>query len=593
MLSTYRKLWGLFDRRGRWGVLALLVLMLVVALIEAVAIMAVMPFLSALAGKQGAVPGSVITPGRFGGGTLPVIVFAAMVLAAITMKAMADYAVMAFSWAQSARWSRRLLRIHLNREYDWFLGEHSANLGYGLLARVQEVVSGSLLPALHIIVNSLLVICILGVLLPAAPLAVLLVAASVVALYSGVFLLLRRRFAALGCEKEAVAASRFRLVSELFAGIKEIKLRGLEAAYDENAGHPFQRLAALQAQRHLFSVLPRYALEALGFIALALVVLVLGRRDAQLEGVLPLVGMLGFAAYRLLPAVQQVYANVVSLPMGLPALTSLHADMTYGDDAAPPEPLPLPLRQAIALEGVQYAYPGTERTAIDGVDLRIEAGSMVALAGRSGAGKSTIADFTMGLLAPSSGALRIDGAPLDKAARRAWQASCGYVAQQVFLLDDSIAANIAFGVPEALRDMAQVAAAARSAALHAFIQSLPQGYDTRVGERGVRLSGGQRQRIGIARALYRDAAYLVLDEATNALDPGTEAQVLAVLENIRGSRTILVIAHRLSSLQRCDRVVFIEDGRVVADGSCEALLRDSVAFRRFANTGDAHDVLQT
>lgn len=576
--------------------LALLLLMLVAALIEALAITAAVPFLSVLMGKQEVSLNAWLGLGMVGADINPALgpalIFALLVLFAIAMKALADYAVMAFSWSQSARWSRRLLRIHLNREYDWFLREHSANLGYGLLARVQEVVSGSLLPALHIIVNTLLVVCILGVLLPAAPLAIFLVAGGVVVLYSGVFVLLRRKFAALGVEKEAVGASRFRLISELFAGIKEIKLRGLEAAYDESAGHPFQRFAALQSQRHLFSVLPRYVLEALGFVALALVVLVLGRHDAGLAGMLPLVGMLGFAAYRLLPAVQQVYANVVSLPMGLPALDALHRDMTCGDDSVPPEPVPLQLRQAIELEGVHYAYPGVERAAIDGVDLRIEAGSMVALAGRSGAGKSTIADFTMGLLQSASGALRIDGVPLDNTARRAWQASCGYVAQQVFLLDDSIAANIAFGVPEASRDMEALAAAARSAALHEFIQSLPQGYDTRVGERGVRLSGGQRQRIGIARALYRDATYLVLDEATNALDPGTEAEVLAVLEKIRGSRTILVIAHRLSSLERCDRVVFIEDGRVVADGGYEALLRDNPAFRRFANTGDAHDALR-
>ena len=192
----------------------------------------------------------------------------------------------------------------------------------------------------------------------------------------------------------------------------------------------------------------------------------------------------------------------------------------------------------------------------------------------------------MGLLEPASGSLQVDGEALDRQARRAWQASCAYVAQQVFLLDDSIAANIAFGLPEAERDMQAVAAAARSAALHDFIQGLPQGYETRVGERGVRLSGGQRQRIGIARALYRDATCLVLDEATNALDPGTEAEILAVLEKIRGSRTIVVIAHRLSSLARCDRVLMIEDGKLVADGSFQALLRDNPQFRRFANTGD-------
>ena len=590
MLTTYRKLWDLFDRRGRLGLLALLLVMLLAALVEALAIVAVVPFLSALKGDSAALPGAWARLAVGGDDGLPAtgvaLAFVVLVVLAIALKAVADYAAMAFSAAQSARWSRRLLRVHLNRDYDWFLGQHSANIGYGLLARVQEVVVNSLLPALRIIVSAMVVGCILAVLVPAAPAVIFLVAAALMAAYSLVFMLLRRRFATLGDEKEQVGALRFRLVGELFAGIKEVKLHGLEAAYHDATREPFQRFAALLSQRHLFSVLPRYVLEALGFAALALAVLVLGRREAGLDGVLPLLGLLGFAAFRLLPAVQQVYGNAVSLPMGVAALEALHEDLAGGDDAVPAPPAPIPLRQSLQAVDACYAYPGTTRAAIDHLDLRIEAGSMVALAGRSGAGKSTIADFLMGLLEPASGSLRVDGEALNRQARRAWQASCAYVAQQVFLLDDSIAANIAFGLPEAERDMQAVAAAARSAALHDFIQGLPQGYETRVGERGVRLSGGQRQRIGIARALYRDATCLVLDEATNALDPGTEAEILAVLEKIRGSRTIVVIAHRLSSLARCDRVLMIEDGKLVADGSFQALLRDNPQFRRFANTGD-------
>ena len=590
MLTTYRKLWDLFDRRGRLGLLALLLVMLLAALVEALAIVAVVPFLSALKGDSAALPGAWARLAVGGDDGLPAtgvaLAFVVLVVLAIALKAVADYAAMAFSAAQSARWSRRLLRVHLNRDYDWFLGQHSANIGYGLLARVQEVVVNSLLPALRIIVSAMVVGCILAVLVPAAPAVIFLVAAALMAAYSLVFMLLRRRFATLGVEKEQIGALRFRLVGELFAGIKEVKLHGLEAAYHDATREPFRRFAALISQRHLFSVLPRYVLEALGFAALALAVLVLGRREAGLDGVLPLLGLLGFAAFRLLPAVQQVYGNAVSLPMGVAALEALHENLAGGDDAVPAPPAPIPLRQSLQAVDACYAYPGTERAAIDHLNRRIEAGSMVALAGRSGAGKSTIADFLMGLLEPASGSLRVDGEALNRQARRAWQASCAYVAQQVFLLDDSIAANIAFGLPEAERDMQAVAAAARSAALHDFIQGLPQGYETRVGERGVRLSGGQRQRIGIARALYRDATCLVLDEATNALDPGTEAEILAVLETIRGSRTIVVIAHRLSSLARCDRVLMIEDGKLVADGCFQALLRDNPQFRRFANTGD-------
>ena len=363
MLTTYQKLWDLFDRRGRLGLLALLLVMLLAALVEALAIVAVVPFLSALKGDSAALPGAWARLAVGGEGGLPAmgvaLAFVVLVVLAIALKAVADYAAMAFSAAQSARWSRRLLRVHLNRDYDWFLGQHSANIGYGLLARVQEVVVNSLLPALRIIVSAMVVGCILAVLVPAAPAVIFLVAAALMAAYSLVFMLLRRRFATLGVEKEQIGALRFRLVGELFAGIKEVKLHGLEAAYHDATREPFRRFAALISQRHLFSVLPRYVLEALGFAALALAVLVLGRREAGLDGVLPLLGLLGFAAFRLLPAVQQVYGNAVSLPMGVAALEALHENLAGGDDAVPAPPAPIPLRQSLQAVDACYAYPDT------------------------------------------------------------------------------------------------------------------------------------------------------------------------------------------------------------------------------------------
>ena len=585
MWKTYRKLWDLFDRKGRLDVAGLFALMLAAALIEAIAVASVLPLVAGMTGD--AEHGTWLGWLGDGGITPLVAVFCVAVVASIILKVLAEYVSMAFSWKQNVRWSRRLLRVHMNSDYDAFLGRHSAEIGYGLLGRVQEVVSGSLLPGLRLIVNVLVVLCICAVLLRSLPPSVLFGVAGIAVLYSAIFLGLRKRLSSIGTERESISATRFRLVSEIFGGIKEIKLHGLEAAYDERTGGPFDRHAALQSQRHLLSILPRYLFEAIGFIALCLVVLVLGTSGTGMESVLPMLGMVGFAAYRLLPAIQQVYQNAVPLPIGLPALQTLHAELMAGEDALPADPEPLPLQHAIALSRVRYTYPGAPRPSVEGVDLTIAARTTVALVGKSGAGKSTLADLAIGLLVPSSGSVAIDGVALDAAGRRAWRANCAYVPQQVFLLDDSIAANIAFGLPEHLQDMARIEQAARGAALHEFVTtSLPDGYATRIGERGVRLSGGQRQRIGIARALYRDATCLVLDEATNALDPGTEAEILAVLEKIRGSRTIVVIAHRLSSLARCDRVLMIEDGKLVADGSFQALLRDNPQFRRFANTGD-------
>lgn len=588
MWTTYRKLWALFGPKGRLAVSGLFMLMLSAALIEALAVASVLPLVAGMTGDD--LPrGWTDRLGGAGAGTNPyIILFGVAVVAAIILKVLAEYASMAFSWKQNVRWSRRLLRVHLNRDYDWFLRRHSTELGYGLLGRVQEVVSGSLLPALRLIVNVLVTLAIFGVLLGSVPASVLVGVGAIVILYCAIFLALRKRFLAIGMEKEATAAMRFRLIGEIFGGIKEIKLHGLEPAYSERTRVPFDRHAVLLSQRHLLGIMPRYLFEAIGFIALCLVVLVLGTSDDGMDSVLPMLGMFGFAAFRLLPAIQQIYQNAMSLPVGLSALSTLHDELSGGDDAFPPVSTPLDLERAITLRGAHYRYPGAPRASVDGVDLEIPARSMIALVGKSGAGKSTLADLALGLLAPAEGSLVIDGETLDAAGRRSWRANCAYVPQQVFLLDDSIAANIAFGVPEHLRDMEAIEAAARGAALHEFVSAeLPEGYATRIGERGVRLSGGQRQRIGIARALYRNAGFLVLDEATNALDPGTEAEVMLALDRLRGSRTVLVIAHRLSTVERCDRVLLIDEGRIVADGRYHDLLRDSAEFRRFANADGA------
>lgn len=590
-MRSFRLLWALFDPAGRWRLVGLLALMLAAALIEAFAVASLLPFLSGVVSASGngvALQGTVAAGGAADSTWLLAVVFSLAVVASVGLRAAADYASMAFSSMQCARWSRRLLLVQLNRDYDWFAGQHSANLGYGLLERVQEVVNTSLLPALRVVVNALAALAICAVLLRAMPLLMLLVAGGLVLAYAGVFWLMRRRFHALSEERERVAALRHRLTSDVLAGIKDVKLHGLEAGYDARIRVPFERHAELYSLRYLFSILPRYVLEALGFVTVCVVVLVLGGGAGGLQAALPTLGLFGFAAFRLLPSVQQVYQNAASLPMGYAGLTALHGDLAAGDDKVPSDRAPLPMDRQLSLVDATYRYPGASRVAIDVPELHIAAGSMVALVGPSGAGKSTLADVLMALLTPATGALCVDGVPLDRDTRRAWQAACSHVAQHVFLLDDSIAANIAFGLPAETRDMARVIEAAKAAALHEFISTgLPQGYDTPVGERGARLSGGQRQRLGIARALYRKSACIVLDEATNALDAGTESEVLAALDGIRGRRTIVIIAHRMATVAHCDRVLLIDGGKVAADGRYNQLLRDSAAFRAFANAAGA------
>jgi ABC-type multidrug transport system fused ATPase/permease subunit len=268
-----------------------------------------------------------------------------------------------------------------------------------------------------------------------------------------------------------------------------------------------------------------------------------------------------------------------------PALDALHTDLTTtsAPPAAAPAPAPLRLRDRLVLRDVRYSYPGAERPALAGLDLAIGANTTVGLVGSTGAGKTTAVDVVLGLLEPDGGALEVDGVTIDAANRRAWQRALGYVPQQIFLTDDSVAANIALGVPPAEIDTAAVERAARIAELHDFVTGeLPQGYATAIGERGVRLSGGQRQRIGIARALYHDPDVLILDEATSALDNRTERAVMDAVHNLGRAKTIVMIAHRLSTVRDCDTIFVLEQGRCVAAGHYDELLDRSRSFRELA-----------
>jgi ABC-type multidrug transport system fused ATPase/permease subunit len=244
---------------------------------------------------------------------------------------------------------------------------------------------------------------------------------------------------------------------------------------------------------------------------------------------------------------------------------------------------PLRLREAIELVDVHYAYPLAERQALNGLSIRIPANTRVGIVGGTGAGKTTAVDIMLGLLDPQAGALRVDGRAITPALRRAWQSTIGYVPQHIFLTDDSVAANIAFGIPPEKIDHAAVERAARVAELHDFVMGeLPEGYETFVGERGVRLSGGQRQRIGIARALYHDPDVLIMDEATSALDNLTERAVMDAVHNLGRAKTVVLIAHRLSTVRDCDTIFMLEGGRLVAEGSYDALIAENRQFRALA-----------
>ncbi|MGR3626404.1 MAG: ABC transporter ATP-binding protein [Limimaricola sp.] len=509
----------------------------------------------------------------------------ALIMTGMLVRVLVTYMQFRFCLMRACALGARLLQGHLSQDHLRQIGRNGSDLGSAILSEVDTVVRESILPAVLLISNGLAVALIATLVFLVAPGVALGLSLLLAMVFLGVYALLRHRLAATGLQRLQANRARFRAVQEITGGSREIRLLGLERRSLARFHGPARSMAETQTAGQVMSRLPRFVLEAVvygGFVALVLGMSL--RRGADMAELLPLFGLLGMAATRLFPAMQSIYQCLSQIRLSRPSLDRIGAQLAAAGPPPPdgPAPAPLPLEREIALEAVHFRYPGQARAVLDGVSLRIPARGTVGVVGGTEAGKTTLIDLILGLIAPGSGRVCVDGAPIGAGNLRAWQRNVGYVPQHIFLLDDSIAANIAFG--EDVPDMAAVERAARIAALHEFVRAeLPHGYATRVGERGVRLSGGQRQRIGIARALYRDPDVLILDEATSALDTVTERAVMAAVHRLSGRKTVILIAHRLSTVKGCDSILLMQGGRIVAQGPYATLIDQSPDFRRLAH----------
>lgn len=602
MIGTYRKLFSLFDRTERRRFWILTGVMLLVAAAEIAGISAVLMLLNVLAAPETIQSSRTLSwlmqlsgldsAFSFQIGLAVLVLF--VVMAGLAVKALGTYATIRFSTMRGYAISSRLLAAYLSQPYAWFLDRNSAELEKNILNEVDGLVDRVILPCLRLVANSLLVLAILGFLLMVDPLVTLFSGGVLGLGYGLIYLRFRGRLHRLGQVMMDAFENRFLVAQEATGGIKDVKLMGLEATYVRSYSTAARTAAQSGATMGAMSELPRFALEAITFgTMLALILLLLLKSDGNVTEIVPTLGVLAFSTMRLLPSLQQIYHALVALRGATPILDSIVADFT----STPALPLadavrtePLRLERALELDGVSFAYAQAERPTLRGVDLVIPARTTVGIVGGTGAGKTTLVDLILGLLTPDEGELRVDGTRITPETMRAWQGTLGYVPQTIFLTDETIASNIAFGVPKHEIDMAAVERAARIAALHDFVVSeLPQGYDTFVGERGVRLSGGQRQRIGIARALYRNPTLLIMDEATSALDNITERVVMEAVNRIRADKTVILIAHRLTTVKTCDTIFLMDRGRLLAQGSYDELLAGNATFRRMI-AGDAEEV---
>jgi len=457
----------------------------------------------------------------------------------------------------------------LYQPYVVHLQRNSAAVITGTTTQIGQTV-GALNAFLQLITSAVVAAGLLtGLLLIDAP-----VALAAAALFASAYLVFaiaaRRELRSISYKIAQASTQQLQALQEGLGAIRDVLLDGSQSVYSEIYRRADRPQRQLQAQSAFLGAFPRYALEAVGMVAIALLggLLVLQRGSGV--AVMPLLGALALGAQRLLPSLQQIYRGWANLKGCNAAMQGVLAMLNQPLPSKTLAVAPLPLREAICLKGVHFRYGAQDPEVLSGVDLKIRVGERIGLIGSTGSGKTTTADLLMGLLIPTVGHMLVDEQDLHDPAHperlMAWRASISHVPQNIYLADSSIAENIAFGVPQKQINMTRVQQAAAQAQIASFIESSKEGYGSFVGERGIRLSGGQRQRIGIARALYKNAQILVFDEATSALDIGTEEAVMAAVESLSENITIVMIAHRLSTVQSCDRLIRLDHGVVTADG---------------------------
>ena len=574
----------------------LLIMILVMALIDTIGVASILPFMAVLTNPDIIETNLILkkmyqTSNIFGVESSQQFIFALGILVFVTLvislifKAITTYVQVKFIQMREYSVGKRLIQGYLHQPYSWFLNRNSAELGKNILSEVTLVIGAGLRPLIELIAKGLVAIALICLLVIADPKLALIVGLSVGGAYGIIFFIIRHYLNIIGKVRLKSNELRFKSVSEAFGASKEVKIGGLEKKYIQKFSDPAQIYAKTQASSQAINLIPRFFLEAMAFGGILLIILYMMAQSGNFNNSLPIISLYVFAGYRLMPAVQQIYVSFARLTFISPSLDKLYNDIkNLSIPNIDKDQGTLLIKNDVILKNIFYNYPNSSRTVLKNISLKISAKSSVGLVGTTGSGKTTTVDIILGLLEAQKGTLEVDGKIIDKQNCRSWQRSIGYVPQHIYLSDDTVAANIAFGVEPIDISLDAVEKASKIANLHEFVvNELDNKYQTTIGERGIRLSGGQRQRIGIARALYHNPQVLILDEATSALDNKTEKAVMDAVNNLSKDITIILIAHRLSTVKKCDKIILLENGEIKNQGKFEELIKVNENFRINAN----------
>jgi ABC-type multidrug transport system fused ATPase/permease subunit len=578
-MTSIRKLWYLLNAHQRRSAMVMLGLMLVGMVFETAGIGLVIPAVALMteADLAGRYPAAIPILKMLGNPSQERLVIGGMVTL-VVFYAIRTVFLAFLAWRQSrfvyglqADLSQRLFAGYLRQPYTFHLERNSAQLIRNTINQVSTITS-VLQQGLLLLTELTVLFGIAVMLLAVEPFGATLVMGTLAVAAWGFNRLTKRHILRWGVALQWHEGLRIQYLQEGLGGAKDVKLLGREQEFlvqydmhNSGAARYFERQSALQA-------LPRLWLEFLAIVGLAALVLTMIVQGKPLQMLLPTLGLFAAAAFRLMPSVNRLLGALQTVKFSGPAIDSLYGEFVLvKQGAAEQRSHALTFEHELALDQVEFCYPGASAPALRGISLKVERGASIGFIGGSGAGKSTLVDVILGLLTPDSGSVKVDGMEIQER-MRGWQNLIGYVPQSIYLTDDTLRRNVAFGLANEQIDDEAVWRAIRAAQLDQFVASLPLGLQTVVGERGVRLSGGQRQRIGIARALYHNPSVLVLDEATSSLDMETEEGVMQAVRALHGEKTILIVAHRLSTVAHCDRLFRLEQGKIVEQGDTAQLL---------------------
>ncbi len=583
----------LFTTRELRQASLLLLMIIFMALLDTIGVASIMPFMAVLSNPDVVDTNIYLNNtfnylSKFGVETkqqflffLGITVFF-LLITSLTFKALTLYVQLRFTIMREYSIGKRLVEKYLHQPYEWFLKNHSADLGKTILSELNLIIAQGIKPLFFLIAQSVVAFFLILLLIIVDFKLALTVGSILSFSYALVYKLNSAFLKSIGKKRLTANQSRFTILNEAFGASKEVKIAGLEQSYVERFSNPAKIFARYQTLSQIITHLPRFALEAIAFGGLLFIILYLMKQNQDFYNILPTLSLYVFAGYRLMPALQKIYSSFTQIRFIGPSIDSVIRDLEMLKITELKKDYnKINFKNSISLNKVCYQYPNSKEKVLNDINLKIPVLNTVGLVGATGSGKTTTIDIILGLFEPQNGTLEVDDQLINKENRKSWFKSIGYVPQSIYLSDDTVAANIAFGVETNDINIKAVKNAAKVANLHNFVMNeLSNGYDTTIGERGVRLSGGQRQRIGIARALYNNPQLLILDEATNALDNQTEKAVMDAVHNLSNKITIVIIAHRLTTLKKCDNIFVLTNGHISDQGNYDYLLKNSRVFKK-------------